>query len=60
MTELPRPVEVLHKGKWYPGWLEATYRDSDGRWHCFVRYRIAPGLQYLQWRDRDEVRPVEE
>ena len=61
MTDLPRPVEVLHNGKWYHGWLEATYRDDNGRWHAFVRYRIPEtGLQYLQWRDQDEVRPEQE
>ncbi len=60
MITVNRPVEVLHNGSWHRGRVEAMYRDGDGRWHAFVRYSVAPGRQFLQWRDEDEVRKVEE
>ncbi len=52
---LPRPVEVLHDGVWCRGWLEA-YRQDTGGWHGYVRYAVAPGRRYLQWRDAAELR----
>ncbi|MDQ4084702.1 MAG: hypothetical protein M3165_02705 [Actinomycetota bacterium] len=55
VADLPRPVEVLHDGRWCLGVLEAVQRD-DGRWRAFVRYRVAPGSTFLQWRDGAEVR----
>lgn len=55
MADLPRAVEVLHEGRWCPGVLEAVQRDGDG-WRAFVRYRVAVGSTFLQWRDGAEVR----
>ncbi len=32
-----RPVEVLHEGRWVPGYMMATRLDADG-WHGLVGY----------------------
>jgi hypothetical protein len=50
----PRPVEVLHDGRWVPGRLLA-YRRDPGGWRGMVRYRVDLS-QYLQWRDESELR----
>ena len=41
---LPRPVEVLHDGRWVRGSLLAVRRERDGRWRGLVSYteRSAP------------------
>ena len=38
-----RPVEVLHDGRWVPGWVEAYRRDGDG-WRACVRYSAGVGM----------------
>lgn len=53
----PRPVQVLHEGTWYDGWVEGVRRDDAG-WQGFVRYAVAPGRRYLQWRPQSELRPI--
>ena len=35
---LPRPVEVLHDGRWLQGSLLAVRRERDGRWRGLVSY----------------------
>ena len=52
-----RPVEVLHDGRWLPGWLEAYRRDGD-KWRACVRYSAGVGMQYVQWRGEADVRPA--
>lgn len=56
MPPLPRPVEVLHEGRWYPGWLEAVWRGGGDGWRAYVRYRVAVGSTFVQWRASGEVR----
>ena len=41
----PRPVEVLHDGRWLPGWLLAARRNPDGSWRGLVRYTESPEMQ---------------
>jgi hypothetical protein len=53
---LPRPVEVVHQGRWVPGTLLAAYRFR-GRWRGVVRYSVAPGEQYQQSRWAEDLRP---
>jgi hypothetical protein len=35
---LPRPVEVLHDGRWLAGSLVAVRREHDGGWRGLVSY----------------------
>lgn len=53
---LPRPVQVLCEGTWYPGWLEDVRHDADG-WHGFVRYTTGPDQRRLAWFGEAEIRP---
>jgi hypothetical protein len=55
-AELPRPVEVVHQGRWVRGTLLAAYRFR-GRWRGVVRYSVAPGEQYQQSRWAEDLRP---
>ncbi len=56
MQQLPRPVRVLHDGRWVTGTLYEARRE-DGRWKGFVRYTVDVGMGYVQWRWEDELRP---
>ena len=52
----PRPVEVLHDGRWLHGWLKAYRRDGDA-WRGLVDYRDPVSLgHWLQWRPGRELR----
>lgn len=55
MGDLPRPVQVLHDGRWYDGWLEAVRRDEDG-WRGFVRYTVNVGATHVLWFGEDRIR----
>lgn len=55
MEGFPRPVQVLHEGRWVDGQLEAVNRIG-GAWRGLVRYSVAPGLRHLQWRPESELR----
>lgn len=60
-AETPRPVDVLHEGRWVRGTLLVAYRSgSAGRWRGVVRYAVAPGEQYQQARWAEELRAAEE
>jgi hypothetical protein len=52
----PRPVVVLHDGRWLSGWLLAARRDAGEPWRGLVRYTVAPGMQYYHRRDESELR----
>jgi hypothetical protein len=53
----PRPVEVLHVGRWLPGWLKAYSRDDGDGWRGLVDYRDPVSLgHWLQWRGGAELR----
>ena len=52
----PHQVDVLHDGRWLPGWLLAARKDPGGPWRGLVRYTAAPGLQYYHWRPYAELR----
>ena len=53
----PREVEVLHDGRWQPGWLKAYSRDDNGGWRGLVDYRDPVTLgHWLQWRGEAELR----
>lgn len=58
LLDAPRPVEVLHDGRWLVGWLLAYRRDADG-WRAYVRYAAGVGMTFLQWRGEAEVRRAE-
>jgi hypothetical protein len=53
----PRPVDVLHDGRWLPGWLLAALQDPGGPfgggWFGTPRRR---GCKYYHWRDESELR----
>lgn len=34
----PRPVEVLHEGRWWPGSQDAWVRWPDGSWRASVTF----------------------
>ncbi len=38
MSTYPRPVEVLHDGRWLPAQLLHAYRRADGAWVGVVQY----------------------
>ena len=53
----PRPVEVLHGGRWLRGTLLAARRDAGGPWRGLVRYvDPASHLGYYHWREADTLR----
>ncbi len=52
----PRPVEVLHEGRWYPGWVRDQRREPDGRWRALVTFTVAPGESYYRWESEDVIR----
>lgn len=58
MPDLPRPVQVLHAGRWVEGDLEAVNRIG-GAWRGLVRYTVTPGSVFLQWRPERELRAKE-
>ena len=58
-SEDHRPVQVLYKGAWVDGWLEAYRRAADGTWAGFVRYTTAPAEQRIGWFTEDQLRRVE-
>ena len=49
-------MEVLHDGRWCPGYVETLRRAGDGRWRALVTYRSADGLGYYHWRGESELR----
>ena len=55
----PRQVDVLHEGRWLPGWLPAARREPGGPWRELVRHTAAPGMQYYHWRDESDLRRTE-
>jgi hypothetical protein len=53
---LPRPVEVLHGGRWMSGELLATRRGPQG-WRGLVAYTDRrTALGYYHWREQAELR----
>ncbi len=52
----PRPVDVLHEGRWLAGMLLAARRNPGGPWRGLVSYTAAPGMQYDHWRDERTLR----
>ena len=55
----PRPIDVLHDGRWLSGWLLAARQDPGGPWRGLVRYTAAPGVQYYHWRGESDLRRPE-
>lgn len=59
MSDEPRPVEVLHDGRWIRGRLLGwTRRDEHGTWWGIVRYTAGVGQQYEHARPQTEIRPA--
>ena len=53
----PRPVDVLHDGRWLRGELLAARRDPGGPWRGLVHY-FDPTvcLAWYHWRDESTLR----
>jgi hypothetical protein len=51
----PQPVEVFHRGVWYPGELLGWRHEDDGR--CRARVRcVVDGLRHTAWMDLIDLR----
>lgn len=60
---VPKPVYVLHDGRWYPGrlsrWDHAHRHPGCGVVGLAgsVRYHVGAGLQHVAWVHQDRIRP---
>ena len=52
-----RPVQVLHGGVWFDGWLTAYRQDADG-WWGMVRWVVDVGRMHWHWKHETELRRV--
>ena len=55
VLDVPRPVEVWHGDRWWPGSLTALRREPTCCWG-FVQYVVGVGSMHWQWHHEDELR----